>query len=69
MPWRPILLVWGLIMLLLLAVHWRAVPALHMADPDDALRLVQVRDLLAGQPWFDLHQYRISTPSGAMMRY
>jgi len=69
MPWRPILLVWGLIMLLLLAVHWRAVPVLHMADPDDALRLVQVRDLLAGQPWFDLHQYRIMAPEGVLMHW
>lgn len=32
----------------------------HLGDPDDALRLVQVRDLLAGQGWFDTNQYRIN---------
>jgi len=29
---------------------------------DDAMRLVQVRDFLAGQSWFDLTQYRLSPP-------
>ncbi|MGE7416982.1 hypothetical protein [Methylobacterium tarhaniae] len=31
---------------------------LRLPDSDDAMRLVQVRDLLAGQPWFDLAQHR-----------
>ena len=26
-------------------------------DGDDVMRLVQIRDLLAGQGWFDLYQY------------
>jgi hypothetical protein len=29
---------------------------------DDAMRLVQVRDLLAGQNWFDLTQHRLDPP-------
>jgi hypothetical protein len=29
------------------------------ADNDSLLRLVEVRDLIAGQSWFDLHQYRM----------
>ncbi len=33
-------------------------------DPDDALRLVQIRDWLAGQSWFDTIQHRIDPPSG-----
>ncbi|MDA9413199.1 hypothetical protein [Bradyrhizobium sp. CCBAU 45384] len=33
---------------------------------DDALRLVEVRDLLAGQGWFDLTQYRLDPPGIAM---
>ena len=38
-------------------------------DPDDALRLVQVRDLLAGQNWFDLHQYRIDPANGGVLMH
>ncbi|HXL69373.1 MAG TPA: hypothetical protein VN930_11525, partial [Xanthobacteraceae bacterium] len=30
-----------------------------LIDGDDALRLLQVRDFLAGQAWFDLHQPRL----------
>lgn len=38
-------------------------------DTDDAMRLVQVRDLLAGQPWYDLTQYRLNAPYGASMHW
>lgn len=38
-------------------------------DPDDAMRLVQVRDWLAGQSWFDVTQYRLSPPGGASMHW
>jgi len=31
---------------------------------DDAMRLVEVRDLLAGQNWFDMTQYRLDPPGG-----
>lgn len=37
-------------------------------DNDDALRLVEVRDLLAGQGWFDLMQYRLGT-GGVLMHW
>ena len=33
-------------------------------DTDDAMRAVQVRDLLAGQPWFDMTAYRLDPPVG-----
>jgi len=36
---------------------------------DDAMRLVEVRDLLAGQSWFDLTQYRLDPPSGVVMHW
>jgi len=36
---------------------------------DDAMRLVQVRDLLAGQGWYDLTQYRLSPPEGVAMHW
>jgi hypothetical protein len=41
----------------------------HIRDTDDAMRLVQVRDWLAGQSWFDLHQYRINPPEGLLMHW
>jgi hypothetical protein len=33
-------------------------------DTDDAMRAVQVRDLLAGQPWYDMTAYRLDPPGG-----
>src|ERR1700751_5814482 len=45
-----------------------AVPCLRSGvfdamSTDDAMRLVEVRDLLAGQSWFDLTQHRLDPPS------
>jgi hypothetical protein len=39
------------------------------ADNDSMLRLVQVRDLIAGQGWFDLHQYRMGAEGGLSMHW
>lgn len=39
------------------------------SDPDAFLRLVQVRDLLAGQGWFDLVQHRMDPPGGALLHW
>lgn len=39
------------------------------ADNDSMLRLVEVRDLLAGQNWFDLHQYRMGLTGGFVMHW
>lgn len=36
---------------------------------DDAMRLVEVRDLLAGQNWFDLTQYRLNSPNGVVTHW
>jgi hypothetical protein len=33
---------------------------------DDAMRLVEVRDLIAGQGWFDLTQHRLDPPGASM---
>jgi hypothetical protein len=38
-------------------------------DPDDQLRLVQLRDFLGGQGWFDTTQYRLNSPDGAPMHW
>jgi hypothetical protein len=55
-----------LVALLLLVTNVPAIAAHRFPDPDDTLRLVQVRDLLAGQGWFDLRQYRIDAPHGGV---
>ncbi|MCX7305570.1 MAG: GtrA family protein [Hyphomicrobiales bacterium] len=39
------------------------------ADNDSTLRLVEVRDLIAGQGWFDLHQYRMGLDGGLLMHW
>ncbi|AZO73543.1 MULTISPECIES: GtrA family protein [unclassified Mesorhizobium] len=39
------------------------------ADNDSMMRLVEVRDLLAGQSWFDLHQYRMGLTGGFVMHW
>src|SRR5260370_34706736 len=33
---------------------------------DDAMRLVQIRDWISGQGWFDLFQYRLDPPGASM---
>lgn len=38
-------------------------------DGDDVMRLVQVKDLLGGQNWFDLHQYRMGPDGGTLMHW
>ncbi|MEO6153552.1 MAG: hypothetical protein ABIT09_00855 [Croceibacterium sp.] len=67
-PARPVL-VWALIAVGLVAMNLGNIATRHFPDPDDTLRLVQVRDLLGGQGWFDLHQYRINPPYGTLMHW
>ncbi|MFD2648318.1 hypothetical protein ACFSX5_10995 [Devosia albogilva] len=38
-------------------------------DTDDAMRMVVVRDFLAGQGWYDLTQHRLNTPWGAEIHW
>ncbi|MGL4238267.1 hypothetical protein [Tabrizicola sp.] len=39
------------------------------ADNDDQMRLLAVRDLLAGQSWWDTRQYRVLPPEGISMHW
>ena len=59
-------LAWLLAALLALAMGWSGLSALQPIGPDDGLRLVQVRDLYAGQSWFDMTQARVDAPSGGI---
>ncbi|UAB78550.1 hypothetical protein INR77_02100 [Erythrobacter sp. SCSIO 43205] len=59
-------IVWAFVSVLMIVANWSAITTLHMGDPDDVLRLIQVRDLLAGQSWFDVTQYRVDAPGGGV---
>lgn len=64
-----VFLVWLLCSIALLIASRGLIPHLDFRDPDDALRLVQVRDWMAGQSWFDVTQYRINPPDGGAMHW
>jgi hypothetical protein len=64
-----VVIVWVLLCALMFAAKAHALLMHSFPDPDDALRLVQVRDLIAGQSWFDVHQYRIAAPEGVPMHW
>jgi len=64
-----VLIMWLVLAVLLLIIDAPMIIAWRFGDPDDALRLIEVRDLLAGQSWFDVHQYRIAAPAGVPMHW
>src|SRR5215467_4071610 len=52
-----------------LALSFGFTPIFDRLATDDAMRLVEVRDLLAGQSWFDLVQHRLAPPDGVNMHW
>jgi len=64
-PHFAILLVaaWLLVVLELMLKFWPET-AVTLHQPDDAMRLVQVREFLGGHSWFDLHMARLQPPFG-----
>ena len=65
--WLPLVIIaWVIIAGALLLMNQDIVARLEFRDPDDQLRLQQVRDLLAGQSWFDVHQYRVDPVGGGV---
>ncbi|MBN2972666.1 hypothetical protein JW805_11630 [Roseomonas aeriglobus] len=66
---HPIFCVWSAWSLVLLIASVTAIAEFRTQDPDDFLRLMEVRDLLAGQSWFDVTQYRMNPPVGAQMHW
>lgn len=57
---------WAIVSALLIAVNWNAIATQSFPDPDDIMRLLQVRDLIAGQSWFDPTQYRVDAANGGV---
>jgi hypothetical protein len=73
-PHQPSLLVvllifWGMFALAVGVTAFLNPVLFVRQDPDSLLRLVQVRDLLGGQGWFDLVQHRMNPPDGALMHW
>ena len=68
-PTRAVLITWAVIAAALSASAWTYIAQGRFPGPDDVLRLVQVRDLLAGQGWWDVTQYRIDPPGGVPMHW
>lgn len=62
---RWLLGLWLLMACVLLAYRWPNINFLILADTDDNLRFAQVKAWLAGQPWYDLRQYKLDPPYGA----
>ena len=52
-----------------LTLSFGATPIFDRLATDDAMRLVEVRDWLAGQSWFDLAQHRLAPPAGVNMHW
>lgn len=63
------ILAWLICCVVMLWLHRQQFVALDFYDPDDALRLQQVRDWLGGQPFFDVSQHRINPPVGGPMHW
>ena len=61
-----IAIAWVLVCAVLIATRWGLASNGTFPDPDDIMRLMQVRDLIAGQSWFDTTQYRVDAPNGGV---
>ena len=68
-PNRAIVLSWMAVSAVLLLMTGPYILEGRFPGPDDSLRLAQVRDLLSGQGWYDLHQYRMTPPDGTLMHW
>jgi hypothetical protein len=68
-PLRIALLIWAAMSVIAIMANWPAIIALDLGDTDDAMRMAQVRDLLAGQSWWDLAQYRVNPAGGGVLMH
>jgi hypothetical protein len=66
---KPLLLVGLFASIIYIIASWQHIITRSGWDPDDQLRLVQVRDFLNGQSWFDVTQVRLNAPHGTVMHW
>jgi hypothetical protein len=52
-----------------IAVNRSHIADFRFWDPDDVMRLLEVRDWLNGQGWFDVSQHRMNWPQGLAMHW
>ena len=62
-------LIYGVVVIVALLIFHRHATDYVGADNDDVMRLVEVRDFLGGQGWFDMMQYRLGLDSGTLMHW
>lgn len=63
------LLAWLLCCVVMLWLYRTGLTTLNFRDPDDAMRLQQVRDWLHGQSFWDVSQHRVNPPMGGPMHW
>lgn len=66
---HSVMLAFAVLVTLTAVMHFASYLDYVGADNDDVLRLVQVRDLLSGQGWFDLTQMRLGLDGGTLMHW
>lgn len=68
--WLAFAAIWAIACAMLLARAFFAnADGPLFSDTDDAMRMVMVRDFLAGQNWYDTVQHRLNTPYGAEIHW
>jgi hypothetical protein len=60
---------WALAALILIAGFGAAAARLDFNEPDSTMRLVEVRDFLSGQGWFDMTQHRLDPAHGVVSHW
>ena len=70
---RSYLLMFGVALAIFAAFQaklaFAVIPDLNLLGPDDAMRFVRIRDLVAGQAWFDGVQHRLLPPEGVLLHW
>src|SRR5437660_9425984 len=56
-------LIWLGVVVALALAYWNRLDEI-MRSPDDVMRLLEVRGLLNGSPWFNPHEARLDPPFG-----
>lgn len=61
--------VWLAVAVVATWLSWTGIGQRQFPDPDDVMRLMQVRDWIGGQSWFNVTQYRLNPPAGVPMHW
>jgi hypothetical protein len=64
-----VLLIWLVVSAALLVMVRDQIASGSLGDPDNYMRLVQVRDWLNGQAWADVTQHRMNPPTGGDLHW